>query len=152
MVKKSVWDDWTGLSHGVLSWWKRLSDDGYTVIIKRWVWLATILRQAVGFKQCLIGTKGSKLCEENMLHTVTPPDWSMLTYRKFRPYYPNVAAKWRFITTANIFPVFFYPVLVSTRVVFCCCSPLASRFRGALLLSSVKTSGYLRYRCLLLSS
>lgn len=75
-----------------------------------------------------------------------------VTYRKFRPYYPNIAAKWRFIITANIFPVFFYPVLVSTCMVFCCCSPLASRFRDALLLSSVKTSGYLRYCCLLLSS
>ncbi len=38
---------------------------GY-IVIKGWTCSATILRQTVVFKQCSIGSKGSKLCQENI--------------------------------------------------------------------------------------
>ncbi len=47
-----IWALW----HGVLSFWKYSSEDGYPVVIKRWTWSATILRLAVAFKQCSICT------------------------------------------------------------------------------------------------
>ncbi len=48
---------WFELWHGALSCWKYSSEDGYTVVIKGWTWSATILRYAVAFKRCSIGTK-----------------------------------------------------------------------------------------------
>jgi len=43
------------------------------VAIKGWTWSETMLRQAVAFKRCPIGTKGPKVCQENIPHTITPP-------------------------------------------------------------------------------
>ncbi len=50
-----IWALW----HDALSCWKYIRR-WYTVVIKGWTWSATILREAVAFKQCLIGTKGPK--------------------------------------------------------------------------------------------
>ncbi len=56
------------------------SEDRYTVVIKGWTWSATILRLAVAFKWCSIGTKGPKVCKENIPHTITPPPaWTIET-------------------------------------------------------------------------
>ncbi len=75
------------------------------VVIKGWTWSATILRKAVAFKLCLIGTKGPKVCQENIPHTLQhhhqseplrqgrmDPCFDVL-YAKFRPFYMNVAAE-----------------------------------------------------------
>jgi len=43
------------------------------VAIKGWTWSVTMLRLAVAFKQCPIGTKWPKVCQENIPHTITPP-------------------------------------------------------------------------------
>jgi len=43
------------------------------VAIKGWTWSETMLRQAVAFKRCPIGTKGPKVWQENIPHTITPP-------------------------------------------------------------------------------
>ncbi len=40
------------------------SEDGYTVVIKGWTWSATILREAVAFKLCSIGTKCPKCAKK----------------------------------------------------------------------------------------
>ncbi len=59
------------------------SGDGYTVVIKGWTCSATILSSAVllNFKLCSIGTKGPKVCQENIPHTITPPPpaWTVET-------------------------------------------------------------------------
>ncbi len=72
-----IWALW----HGALSCWKWSSEDGYTVVIKGWTWSATIFREAVAFKQCSTGTKGPKVCQENIPHTITPPPpaWTIET-------------------------------------------------------------------------
>ncbi len=56
-----IWALW----HGALSCWKYIRR-WYTVVIKGWTWSATILRKAVAFKRCSIGTKGPKVCHENI--------------------------------------------------------------------------------------
>ncbi len=72
-----IWALW----HGALSCWKYSSEDGYTVVIKGWTWSTTILRQAVAFKRCSIGTKRPKVCQENIPYTITPPPpaWTIET-------------------------------------------------------------------------
>jgi len=45
---------------------------GYMVAIKVWTWSETMLRWAVAFTRCPIGTKGPKVCQENIPHTITP--------------------------------------------------------------------------------
>ncbi len=62
-----IWALW----HGALSCWKYIRR-WYTVVIKGWTWSATILRKTVVFKRCTIGTKGLKVCQENISHTITP--------------------------------------------------------------------------------
>ncbi len=72
MFKKPVWDDLSFVTWCIILL-EVASEDGYTVVIKGWTWSATILRSAVAFKQCSISTKGSKVCQENIPHTITPP-------------------------------------------------------------------------------
>ncbi len=60
-----IWALW----HGSLSCWKYIRR-WYTVVIKGWTWSATILRSAVAFKRCSIGTQGPKVCQENIPHTL----------------------------------------------------------------------------------
>ncbi len=69
-----IWALW----HCALSCWKLSSEDGYTVVIKGWTWSATILRLAVVFKRCSIGTKNNY---KNVTHTITPPPpaWTVQT-------------------------------------------------------------------------
>ncbi len=59
----------------------------------------------MAFKWCSIGTKGPKVCQENIPHIITPPPpaWTVETrqngsmfqvlYAKFWPYHLNVAAE-----------------------------------------------------------
>lgn len=54
-----------------------------TVVIKGWIQSATILRSAVMFKQCSLGTKGPKVCQQPPLHT-TRQDGSMLSCYLFQ--------------------------------------------------------------------
>ncbi len=53
-----IWALW----HAALSCWKYIRR-WYTVVIKGW-WSATILREAVAFKLCTIGTKGPKCAKK----------------------------------------------------------------------------------------
>ncbi len=77
------------------------SEDGCTVVIKGWTWSATILRKAVVFKRCSIGTKCAKKISPTPLHPHQPeplrqgrmdPCFHVL-YAKFWPYHLNVAAE-----------------------------------------------------------
>ncbi len=93
-VKRSVWVQcfilsiikwWTG-NRGVRSptlSWKNTATSrraSRTQGRNRWTWSATILRQAVVFKRCSIGTEGPKLCQENIPLTITPPPaWTVET-------------------------------------------------------------------------
>ncbi len=72
-----IWALW----HGALSCWKYIKYFLCTVIIKGWTWSVTILRSAVVFKRCSIGTKRPKVCQENIPHTITPPPpaWTVET-------------------------------------------------------------------------
>ncbi len=72
MFKKPVWDDLSFVTWCIILL-EVASEDVYTVVIKGWTWSAIILRSAVAFKQCSIGTKGLKVCPENIPHTITPP-------------------------------------------------------------------------------
>lgn len=55
-----------------LSGSKQPSENGYTLSIKAWTWLATIFRWAVVFKWCSADTKGPKGCQEITSRTITP--------------------------------------------------------------------------------
>ncbi len=78
------------------------SEDEYTVVIKGWTWSATILREAVVFKRCSIGTKCAKKISPTPLHHHhqpeplrqgrTDPCFHVL-YTKFWLYHLNVAAE-----------------------------------------------------------
>jgi len=46
--------------------------------IKGWTWSETMLR-TVAFKRFIIGTKGPKVCQENIPHTITPPGSTVVT-------------------------------------------------------------------------
>lgn len=67
-----IWALWCG----VLSCWKHPSVDGYTVVINRSTWSATILSQAVVFKAA--GTQRLKMCQENSLKCCCSPSASTL--------------------------------------------------------------------------
>ncbi len=129
----------------------------YTVVIKGWTWSATILRKAVVFKQCSIGTKGPNVCQENIPHIITPPppawtvetrqDGSMLSCSlcQILILHLNVAAEIKTHQTRHGFsnlllsnfvePVWIvvsvscsYLTGAAPGVVFCCWSPSASGF------------------------
>ncbi len=126
MFKKPVWDDLS-----FLTWWSSIIllevaiRRWYTVVIKGWTWSATILREAVVFKRCSIGTKEPKVCQEDIPHTITPPPpaWTVETrqdgscfnvlHTKFWLYHLNVAAEIETHQTGNVFPIFYCPILVS---------------------------------------
>ncbi len=80
MFKKPVWDDLSFVTWCIILL-EVASEDGYTVVIKGWTWSATILMKTVAFKQCSIGTKGPKVCQENIPCTITPPPpaWTIET-------------------------------------------------------------------------
>ncbi len=117
-------------------------------------WSTTILRKTVAFKQCSIGTKGPKVCQENIPHTITPHQQPeplrqgrmdpcfLVLYAKFWPYHLNVAAEIETHQTrqrcSNLLlfnlgePVWIvssvscsYLTGAAPSVVFCCCSPSA---------------------------
>ncbi len=87
MFKKPVWDDLSFVTWCIIL--LEVVIRRYTVVIKGWTWSETILRWAVAFKRCSVGTKGPKVCQENIPHTITPPppawtieirqDWSRLS-------------------------------------------------------------------------
>ncbi len=95
------------------------SEDGYTLVIKGWTWSATILRSAVFFKRCSIGTKCANEISPTILHPHQQPELLRqgmmdpcfhVLYTKFWPYHLNVAAE---IQTHHVFTIFYCPVLVS---------------------------------------
>jgi len=110
MFKRPVWDDLNFVTWHVIL---------LEVAIRRWWtwWSATILKQAVTFKQFSIGTKDPKVCKENILHTITPPAaWTVDTRQdgsiQFWPSHLNVAAEIE--GSGNVFfPIFICPILVS---------------------------------------
>ncbi len=72
-----IWALW----HGALSCWK---------YIRRWVHcshkgmdMVSNNTQVVAFKWCSIGTKGPKVCQENIPQTITPPPpaWTVETWQ-----------------------------------------------------------------------
>ncbi len=85
-----IWALW----HGALFCWK---------YIRRWVHCSHKgMDMAVVFKQCSIGTKGRNVCQENIPHTITPPELLRqgrmdpcfyVLYAKFWPYHLNVTAE-----------------------------------------------------------
>ncbi len=141
--------------HAALSCWKYIRR-WYTVVIKGWTWSATILRYTVAFKRCSIGTKGPKVCQENIPHTITPaPAWTVETrqdgsmlscsLRQILTLHLNVAAEIKTHQTRQRFsnlllssfvdPVWIvssvscsYLTGAAPGVVFCCWSPSASGF------------------------
>ncbi len=78
----------------------------------------------MAFKQCSIGAKGPKVCQENIPYTITPPppawtietrqDGSMLSrsLRKILTLHLNVAAEIETHQTRQHFPIFYCPILV----------------------------------------
>ncbi len=152
MFKKPVWDDLSFVTVHYPA--GSTSEDGYTVVIKGWTWSATILRKAAAFKQCSIGTKGPKVCQENIPtplhhhHQSEPlrqgridPCFHVL-YAKFWHYHLNVAAEIETHQTRQRFSNlllsnFGEPLQIvacslltgaAPSVVFCCCNPSASGF------------------------
>ncbi len=106
-----IWALWDG----ALSCW--ISEDGYTVVIKGWTWSATIIRQAVAFKRCSIGTKCAKKISLTPLHHQPEPlrqgrmdPCFHVFYAKFWPYHLNVAAEIE--THLAIQPTFFQSTIV----------------------------------------
>lgn len=59
---ETIWALW----HDVLSYWKHSSEDGNTLVINRWTWAATVVRQAVAFKQFSISSKWPRKCTHTM--------------------------------------------------------------------------------------
>ncbi len=107
----------------------------YTVVIKGWTWSATILRSAVAFKRCSIGTKGPKVCPKispTPLHHHHQPEplrrgrmdpCFHVLYTKFWPYHLNFAAEIETHQTRERFPNLLWsnfgePVLILASV-FC---------------------------------
>lgn len=100
--------------------WKQPSDDVCTVVIKRWIWSTTIVRQDVALELCSIHTKGPKCAKKNA-HTLTchlqpepliqgrmDPCFDVV-YPNFWPYHPNVAAEIK-SHQATFFPIFNCPI------------------------------------------
>ncbi len=132
----------------------------------------------MAFKRYSIGTKGPKVCQENIPHTITPPPpaWTVETrqdpcfhvlYAKFWPYHLNVAAEIETHQTRQCFynlllsnfgdpvwivPVFSWqerhPVWSSAVVAHLLQGSMCCAFRDDILHSLVVTSDYLSYCCL----
>ncbi len=75
------------------------------------------------FKRCSIGTKGPKVCQENIPHTITPAAWtvetrldgSMLSCSLCQILTPPSECRSRNRDSSDqaTFPIFYYPILVS---------------------------------------
>ncbi len=130
------------------------------------------------FKRYSIGTKGPKVCQENIPHTITPPpawtaetsqDGSMLScslrqiltlpseYHQTHQTRQRFSNLLLFNSGESVWIVSSvscsYLTGVSPGVVFCCWSPSASGFdvlcvQRCILYTLVVTSGYLSYCCL----
>ncbi len=119
-------------------------------------------------KRCSICTKGPKVCQENILHTITPPpppawtietrqDRAMLScsLRQILTLPSECRSRNRDSSDQATFSNLLLSNFGTTGVVFCCCSPSASGFDVlcvqmlcGVLHTLVVTSGYLSYCCL----
>ncbi len=130
MCKKPVWDDLS-----FVTWCIILLE----VIIRRCVHCShkgmdMVSNNTTGrlwrFKQCSIGTKGPKVCQENIPHTITPPPaWTVeltwcfhVLYAKFWPYHWMLQQKSRTHQTRQRF---FQSSIVQFR---CACANYSLRF------------------------
>ncbi len=110
----------------------------------------------MAFKLCSIGTKGPKVCQENIPHTITPPptawtieirqDGSMLSCSS------DQATFFQSSIVTIAFPVLSWqerhPVWSSAAVAHLLQGSTCCAFRDGILHTLVVTSGYLSYCCL----
>lgn len=131
------------------------------MVINQWKWSATIHRSTVVVKRCSVSSKGPKVCQEIILHTITPSATFDSKQDSPDPTIRMAQQKSRLCRPGSVFLIFCCPMLVSWYKLQPQFSVLrwqewhsvwsSAAFRDGLLLTLVVISDYLGHCCVVIS-